>query len=375
MVNAGLYNHPFHPHAFHVRTIAQDGRMFLTTGGADASTEHFGDVVAAGETQDSLFWFKDKDNFCVGSACVAAGLPTKALPVTIPSYRNLTFKGAQTWYSGSPYLGQKGTLPSGTTSYNDCGEFYFPWHSHALNEFVNYEAGFGGLATLLRVDPLVGCTAFAASTKVNAGGGTLKAGTFTNLADTDASTYDVNSTVAPTATGDWYGGFTGITTGSSNLKVTYTGKNSVAARQSLYLWNWRTSAWVPVGSAMTTTGANALNSATLTVASTAAFPASGAIALAGGTATYTGKTATSFTGVSAHAATVAGAVVANAQAVGATDVTINVVVPGSPNATSWSDYIGTGTSAGQSRLRVFSQGTTPAYFSSGNFMKIVYDAP
>ena len=312
MVNAGLFNHPFHPHAFHVRVIAQDGRMFKTPSGGDASTEHFGDVIAAGETQDSLFWFKDKDNFCLGASCVAAGLPTKPLPVVIPSYRNLAFK-APDQYSGSPYLGEKGTLPTGVVSYNDCGEFYFPWHSHALNEFVNFEAAFGGMATLLRVDPLVGCTAFAASTKINTGGGTLKAGTFANLANTDTLNYDVNSTVAPTAKTDWYAGFTGITPGGSNLKVTYSGKNSVSCTQSLHLWNWRTNAWVQVGVS---------------------------------------------------------------QAVGPAGATINsVAVPGSPSATSWSDYIGTALYAGQARLRVFCQGSTPAYFSSGNFMKIVYDAP
>jgi hypothetical protein len=319
MVNAGLYNHPFHPHAYHVRVVAQDGRMFKTPGGADASTEHFGDTIASGETQDSLFWFKDKDNFCAGSACVAAGISlAKPLPVTLPSYRNLDYKQPDT-YSGSPYLGQKGTLPTGIVSYNDCGEFYFPWHSHALNEFVNYEAAFGGMATLLRVDPLVGCTAFAASTKINTGGGTLKGGTFTNLADTDTSNYEVTSTApatAPvnTAKTDWYAGYTGIITGSTNLKVTYSGKNSVSCSQTLSIWNWRTNAWVQLGAA---------------------------------------------------------------QAVGpaGTLTPISAAVPGSPNAASWSDYIGTGTYAGQSRVRVFCQGSTPAYFSSGNFMKIVYDAP
>ena len=41
----------------------------------------------------------------------------------------------------------------GVTSFNQCGEFYFPWHSHALFEFTNFDEGFGGMATLLRVDP------------------------------------------------------------------------------------------------------------------------------------------------------------------------------------------------------------------------------
>ncbi len=70
--------------------------------------------------------------------------------------RNLVFKDSFTWYSGSPYLGRKVTLPSGVVTNNRCGEYYYPWHSHALNEFQNFNEGFGGLATLLRVDPPVG---------------------------------------------------------------------------------------------------------------------------------------------------------------------------------------------------------------------------
>jgi hypothetical protein len=45
----------------------------------------------------------------------------------------------------------------GVTLYNDCGEFNVPSHSHALNEFTNFDEGFGGLATLLRVEPPGGC--------------------------------------------------------------------------------------------------------------------------------------------------------------------------------------------------------------------------
>ena len=53
-------------------------------------------------------------------------------------------------------------------------------------------------------------------------------------------------------------------------------------------------------------GANALNSATVNVASTKQFPAAGTIIIAGVAVTYTAKTATSFTGCGAHAATVSG---------------------------------------------------------------------
>lgn len=56
----------------------------------------------------------------------------------------------------------------------------------------------------------------------------------------------------------------------------------------------------------TVTGVNALDSAVVNVASTARFPSSGSFILGGVAVTYTGKTATSFTGCGAHAATVGG---------------------------------------------------------------------
>lgn len=148
MVNAGMDNHPFHPHANSVRVIAQDGRMLLGGLGEDLSYEKFGRTIAAGQTFDSLFAWTDVSGF---------NPATKPVPVTIPGLLNLVFKGGETWYGGSPYLGLQGELPVGTTSYNQCGEQYFPWHSHALNEFENFNEAFGGLATFLRVDPPGGC--------------------------------------------------------------------------------------------------------------------------------------------------------------------------------------------------------------------------
>jgi hypothetical protein len=370
MLNAGEQNHPFHPHGNHLKLIAQDGRLISTPAGGDASTEHFADTIASGQTLDLLLSWKDPDGFST----------TNPVPLTLPSYKNLAFKDATTWYSGSPYLGQKGTLPTGTVSFNICGELYFPWHSHALNEFVNYDVPFGGLATLMRVDPLIGCTAFPASTKISTGvvSGT---GTYANLVADDTAYYSVSSAVnttvrtamtavqttapvassvgfpttapftiqidseqmtvtsgagtatwtvtrhvnatlaAPHAVGapvtlvtagpsatDWYAGFTGIAEGGTNLKITYKGKNSVSCNQSLYLWKW---------------------------------------ALAG-----------SWVQVSAPAA------------VGTTDVTVTV-----PTIADPTQYIGTGTYRGQLRLRVLCNGPTTSWVSSGNLIKLVYDAP
>src|SRR6516162_6350504 len=274
MINAGLLNHPFHPHGNHTTEIAQDGRVV-------PRTEHFGETIGSGQTLDYLIRWDDVDQWN----------PTSyPLPVAQPNYRNLTFKDGDTFYSGSPYLGYKGTLPTGTVSQNVCGEWYFPWHSHALNEFANFDEGFGGMATLLRVDPPGGC--FGAATATAIVGGTLKSGAAAALATDDASYYQVNpktttttaartagqttlhvasaagfpasgnyyvrianevmqvtggqgtttwtvvrgrlgSPIATHASGatltalanDWYAGFSGIPAGSANLKVTYEGKN------------------------------------------------------------------------------------------------------------------------------------------------------
>lgn len=308
MVNAGELNHPFHPHGNHLRLIAQDGRLLRSPGGADASSEHFAETIGSGQAFDLLFKWTDQD---------AWDPLNNPIPNAVPSYRNLTFKDANTWYSGSPYLGARGTLPAGTTSQNVCGEAYFPWHSHALNEFTNFDEGFGGMATLLRVDPLGGCTAYPSSTKITFG--TTRSGSYTSLGAQDTSYYQVSSTTAAPVQTDWYGGFTGLPAGALNPKVTYVGKNSNAAAPNadvsiptrVYLWNWTTSAWVQIAGPQT---AGAINVA--------------------------------FT---------------------------DVAPPGSA-----ADYIGKGSFKGQARVRVQGQragGAGPAFFAAGNFMKIVYDAP
>jgi FtsP/CotA-like multicopper oxidase with cupredoxin domain len=147
-VNAGFVNHPFHPHGNHMRLIAQDGRQLRGSAGEDTSMEAFTRTLGAGQTYDLFFRWINADQF---------DPVTNKVPVTLPSNRNLAFKDGASYYSGSPYLGQKAALPAGVTSYNQCGEYYFPLHSHALNEFQNFDEGFGGLATLARVDPPAGC--------------------------------------------------------------------------------------------------------------------------------------------------------------------------------------------------------------------------
>jgi FtsP/CotA-like multicopper oxidase with cupredoxin domain len=146
--NAGMVNHPFHPHGNHLRVIGRDGRELRGAGGRDLSQESFTKTIGSGQTYEALFRWVNVD---------AWDPVTNPIPVRIPRRQNLVFKDDVTFYSGKPYLGRQGALPPGVTSYNECGEFYFPWHSHALNEFQNFDEGFGGLATLVRVDPPGGC--------------------------------------------------------------------------------------------------------------------------------------------------------------------------------------------------------------------------
>ncbi len=295
MLNAGLLNHPFHPHGNHTREIAQDGRLV-------ASTEHFGETVGSGQTKDYLLRWDDPDNWNPN---------TNQLPVAQPNYRNLDFKDGNTFYSGSPYLGYKGTLPTGTVQQNVCGEWYFPLHSHALNEFTNFDEGFGGMGTLLRVDPRGGCFAFPTATRILAG--TLNSGTVTNLAVDDAKYYKVNSTTTGTRTTDWYGQLSGIPAGAANLKVTYNGNNTVSASQRLFVWNWTTSAWVQIA------GPTTVGTADVTVGP--------------------------------------------------------VAVPAAPSAGSWASYVGTGTNKGLVRVRVLTTGGATNFVTGGDLMTLVYDAP
>jgi hypothetical protein len=147
-LNVGSRNHPFHPHGNHGRVIARDGRVLEGAAGEDQSYEKFLVLVGAGQTWDATYEWADVEHW---------NASTNTIPVPIPQQQNLTYKGGATWYGGSPYLGVQDELPVGVTSFNECGEYYQVWHSHALNEAANYDAGFGGMFTLQRIDPPGGC--------------------------------------------------------------------------------------------------------------------------------------------------------------------------------------------------------------------------
>jgi FtsP/CotA-like multicopper oxidase with cupredoxin domain len=393
MINVGDMNHPYHPHGNHLRQIAQDGRPFAN----NATSEHFGETIGSGQTEDFLLVWTDQD---------AWNATSRQFPNSVASidYRNLTFKDGNTFFSGSAYLGRKGTLPTGVVQQNVCGEWYFPWHSHALNEFANFDEGFGGMATLMRVDPAGGCFAFPSATSVVAG--TLKSGGYTDLGVDDANYYQVNpktttrgsglmtagatTTTVTSASGfpaagnyyiridnevmqvtagqgtttwtvaraqlgtaaathaagatitalanDWYAGFTGLPTGAQNLKVTVKGKNCA-----------------------NTTG-TACTALTTNLPQQIVKLCDWTIAGANGCATATGNGWVTLAPPSSPVS------------VGSTDVTTTYTLTGST-----SRYIGTGSLKGQVRVLIHTQRWTapsPTPFSTwGNFMQLVYDAP
>lgn len=149
-VNAGPTSYPFHPHGSSERVVNRDGQATQSTTGADASTNDFGLVVGPGQSMDALEqWSKEYDP------------STNPIPpdIQLPQLQDqIVGPGTQTWFSENPYLGgARGTLPTGIVQNNECGEYYEVAHSHALYQATNYGASFGGMMTLIRIDPPSGC--------------------------------------------------------------------------------------------------------------------------------------------------------------------------------------------------------------------------
>jgi hypothetical protein len=97
--------------------------------------------------------------------------------------------------------------------------------------------------------------AVAGPTQVTAGpnattilAGSHRSGSASSLAADDNGYYEVNSTTSGTKTTDWYGTFTGVSNSLSNLRVSYTGKNSRSCTQVIFIWRWTTSSWVQLSS-------------------------------------------------------------------------------------------------------------------------------
>jgi len=139
-INVGTEEYPFHPHGNNGLLIGRDGYP-LEDGGLDLSMEKFAFNIGPGQTWDVIFKWYDAEGY---------NAATNPVPVTAPDLVNLTLG---MFYSGSPYLGEKPTLPPGKTTLNQCGEYYIISHNHALFQLDAFGQTMSGPITYLRVDP------------------------------------------------------------------------------------------------------------------------------------------------------------------------------------------------------------------------------
>jgi len=189
VIGGGRDAHPFHHHGNHARIIARDGRLVQSgpTAGADLSQMVFTIQSTPGGTIDALYsWTGEKlgwdayghqsdvDNPPLGwstggakssqdvdwngNGIYEATPPSpgeyaadhgKPFPVKLPIDQDLTFGQM---FSGSPFLGNVGTLPPGEGGFNP-GGFMFMWHSHNEKEIINNNIFPGGMLTMALVIP------------------------------------------------------------------------------------------------------------------------------------------------------------------------------------------------------------------------------
>ncbi|MFC5177136.1 multicopper oxidase domain-containing protein [Nocardioides taihuensis] len=139
-LNVGSEDYPFHPHGNNGVVIGRDGHPLAAAGGADLSMEKFAINIGPGQTWDVLFGWKDAEDYS----------PANPVPVEVPNLANSVIG---TFYGGSPYLGTQQTLPTGTASLNECGEYYIISHNHALYQITSWGATMTGPITYMRIDP------------------------------------------------------------------------------------------------------------------------------------------------------------------------------------------------------------------------------
>lgn len=139
-IGVGTEIYPFHPHAFNSDIIGRDGFPVKGPGGENLWEEKFSIPIGPVQTTDALWSWRDTENWS----------DTNPVPIDIPSDQNLTFG---LFWGGTPYLGNTDTLPTGTTTFNQCGEFYHIAHNHALQQITGWGVVLIGQVTFTRIDP------------------------------------------------------------------------------------------------------------------------------------------------------------------------------------------------------------------------------
>ena len=143
-LSVGSIDYPFHPHGNNVRVIGRDGRALEGATLETLAFDKYSIPVGPGQTWDSLFSWHDPEAYSTSNQ----------VPVTFPNIMDMFFGPL---FGGSPYLGEQGTIPVGTTSQNQCGEFYHIAHNHALYQITSWGVVMTGMATYTRIDPPGGC--------------------------------------------------------------------------------------------------------------------------------------------------------------------------------------------------------------------------
>ena len=205
IIGQGRWQHPFHEHGNHVRVLARDGNLILSSTSANlAGPLLFTTTTTPGQTIDGIYYWTgkglnwdayghnpassdplaklpctpDANGYNTGSPtainyfewCQDHNKPMQATPlgdvasggpVTLPS-PTLFANGA--WYGGSPYLGPNATTravgftgttpPSGTVVNPPTDEagFSFMWHSHNEREITTNNVFPGGMMMMMLVD-------------------------------------------------------------------------------------------------------------------------------------------------------------------------------------------------------------------------------
>jgi FtsP/CotA-like multicopper oxidase with cupredoxin domain len=207
IIGQGRWQHPFHEHGNHVRVLARDGNLILsTTNPGDPSLAGpllFTTTTTPGQAIDGIYYWTGKGlnwdpyghNASSGSTlpcnpdangyntggtayqavnyfewCQDHNKPLQATPVgdvagggpaTLPD-PNIFANGA--WFGGSPYLGPEATIravgstgttpPSGTVGNSPTDEagFAFMWHSHNEREITTNNIFPGGMMMMMLVD-------------------------------------------------------------------------------------------------------------------------------------------------------------------------------------------------------------------------------
>jgi FtsP/CotA-like multicopper oxidase with cupredoxin domain len=141
-VAVGTAGYDFHPHSNHEHVIAEDGSLMRGPLGTDDTEGKFNIMVGPGSTVDATFRWTNEEGY--------SDTDGHRVPVQWPNGLNLQ---EGDFWSGSPYLGEDGVLNPGILTKTSCGEYYHVAHNHDLTQVTNYGITFGGMLTLIKVEP------------------------------------------------------------------------------------------------------------------------------------------------------------------------------------------------------------------------------